>query len=189
MGKRQKLKNVVVEVQRKSATIYDMRAKELPANAQVAPIEVDDPYEHGAKIIAFRSIRDDPLGRLHAHGHIQDHQWEAGKWWRDAYEIAEIGGCRSIDPGKEAVDGGRIPEPFTDRQARAFKVLDDGRKALGREREQLIREVLGNRRFLNQLAFGERARAELARLFKECLEILAVVYGFTVRSNYRTISG
>lgn len=48
---------------------HDRRSRDLPRNAEVATIEVDNPLalEPGEKIVALRSIRNDPLGRLHSH--------------------------------------------------------------------------------------------------------------------------
>jgi hypothetical protein len=52
---------------RRLVKVHDRRSHDLPLNAEVAPVEVDDPLalEPGDKIVALRSIRNDPLGRLH----------------------------------------------------------------------------------------------------------------------------
>jgi hypothetical protein len=65
-----------------------------------------------------------------------------GRHWQAAYENAEIGGVRAIDPGKEAVDGGRLPEVLTDQQRRAVVDLKNARLALGPEGNQLVIDVL-----------------------------------------------
>jgi hypothetical protein len=51
------------------ATAHDRRSRDLPRNAEVATIEVDDPLalEPGDRIVTLRSIRNDPLARLHSH--------------------------------------------------------------------------------------------------------------------------
>src|SRR6202166_4804626 len=66
---------------RKSAKIHDRRAQDLPLNAQVAAVEIDDPLalEPGEKIVAMRSIRNDPLGRLHSHHQIDEAQYRGGR--------------------------------------------------------------------------------------------------------------
>ncbi len=53
-------------------TVHDRRLQDLPYNAQVASIEVDDPYgtESGDKIVALRLIRTDVLANLHTHRQI-----------------------------------------------------------------------------------------------------------------------
>ncbi len=63
------------------AKVHDHRTQDLPYNAEVAAMEVDDPLalERGEKIVALRSIRNDPLGRLHAHRQIDDTQYRSGR--------------------------------------------------------------------------------------------------------------
>jgi hypothetical protein len=62
----------------KSAKVHDRRSKDLPRNAEVAAIEVDDPLalEPGEKIVTLRSIRNDPLARLHTHRQIDEAQYQ-----------------------------------------------------------------------------------------------------------------
>ena len=72
---------------------HDRRSQDLPINAPVATIAVDDPLalEPGEKIITFRSIRNDPLGRLHAHRQIDDTQYRSGRAFQGDWEKAERG--------------------------------------------------------------------------------------------------
>ena len=53
-----------------TSAVHDRRAQELPAHAMVAPVEIDDPYEPGANIIALQSLRDWPLNYMRARGQI-----------------------------------------------------------------------------------------------------------------------
>jgi len=63
------------------AKLHDRRSRDLPLNAEVAAVEVDDPLalEPGEKIVALRSIRNDPLGRLHSHRQIDEAQYQGGR--------------------------------------------------------------------------------------------------------------
>jgi hypothetical protein len=63
------------------AKAHDRRSRDLPRNAEVVAIEVDDPLalEPGEKIVALRSIRNDPLGRLHSHRQIDEAQYRGGR--------------------------------------------------------------------------------------------------------------
>ena len=56
------------------AKAHDRRSRDLLRNAEVATVEVDNPLalEPGEKIVALRSIRNDPLARLHSHGQIDE---------------------------------------------------------------------------------------------------------------------
>src|SRR5246127_3102550 len=109
---------------------YDRRTTDLLRNAQVAPIEVDDPLEPGAKLIVMRSIRNDPLAGLHSRGFIDDAQYWGGRAFQRDFETAERG-PRAIDPSKEAVDGGLMPEPITEGQWKAASQLKVVFEALG----------------------------------------------------------
>jgi hypothetical protein len=155
----------------KSAKIHDRRSKDLPRNAEVAAIEVDDPLalEPGEKIVTLRSVRNDPLARLHSHRQIDEAQYQGGRAFQDDWEKAERG-PRAVDPTREYVDGGQAREPITERE-------------LGADGSALVHDVLvigmtmeqiGQRRGLR----GQRWIDYFARRFKECLDRLALIYGF-----------
>src|ERR1700756_427956 len=97
---------------RKPNTVHDRQARDLPRNAEVAAVEVDDPLalEPGEKIVALRSIRNDPLGRLHSPHQIDEAQFRGGRAFQDDWEKAERG-PRALDPTREYVDGGGMREP------------------------------------------------------------------------------
>jgi hypothetical protein len=63
------------------AMAYDRRSRDLLRNAEVATVEVENPLglEPGEKIIALRSIRNDPLARLYSHRQIDEAQFQAGR--------------------------------------------------------------------------------------------------------------
>src|ERR1700721_473700 len=109
---------------RKSIKIHDRRAQDLPLNAQVAAVEIDDPMalEPGEKIVALRSIRNDPLGRLHSHHQIDEAQFRGGRAFQDDWEKAERG-PRAVDPTREYVDGGQAREPLTEARRKAGRRL------------------------------------------------------------------
>src|SRR3954465_11506205 len=89
---------------------HDRRAHDLPRNAEVIAVEIDDPLalEPGEKIVVLRSVRNDPLGRLHAHHQIDDAQYRGGRAFQNDWERAERG-PQAIDPAREYVDGARPP--------------------------------------------------------------------------------
>jgi hypothetical protein len=101
--------------------IYDRQSRDLPINSKVAEAIVDDPLEAGAKLKVLRSVRDDPLADMHSRRQIDDAMLAAGREWQRYHEDTQIGGISAIDTTKEAVDGGRIPEPITDRQIKAIR--------------------------------------------------------------------
>lgn len=162
--------------------VHDRLAAELPTNAVVAMVEVDDPYEWGAKIAVFRSIRDDALARLHSRNHIDDVLLLAGRAWQADYEAAEIGSARGVDPAKDYVDGGRFVELNTDRRLAASARLARDDKALGQEGAIIIRRVLVSGMTFEQIAaergnVGQFMIKYLGKRFREALETLAQVRG------------
>jgi hypothetical protein len=175
-GKPNNLKNIV----------HDRTSRDLLRNALVAPVEVDDPYEEGAKIMVLRSTRHDPLAEMKSKDQIDQCDYIAGRHWQAAWENAEIGSVRAIDPTREAVDGGRLPDMLTDIQRRAMQDLKAARGALGREGHSLICDVLGRGLSIGQAASNrglssEADRKYTGKRFRECLSTLAIRFGYANR--------
>jgi hypothetical protein len=166
------------------AKLHDRRSRDLPLNAEVASVEIDDPLalDPGEKVVVLRSIRNDPLGRLHAHGQIDDAQYQGGRAFQSDWERAERG-PRAVDPGRDHVDGARMREPITEGQRQAAQRLNRIERELGTDGAVLVHEVLimgmtmeqiGDRRGLQT----QRWKDYFSRRFRECLDRLALIYGF-----------
>jgi hypothetical protein len=180
----------VARAKRKQATkTHDRRSRDLPRNAEVAAVEVDDPLalEPGEKIVTLRSLRNDPLGRLHSHHQIDEAQYQGGRAFQDDWERAERG-PQAVDPTREYVDGGRPREPITERQRKAVLRLNRAERELGADGSALVHEVLvlgltmeqvGQRRALR----GQRWIDYFARRLRECLDRLALIYGFATQKR------
>ena len=179
----------MVRIKRKkqyqSAKVHDRRSQNLPRNAEVAAVEVDDPLglEPGDKIVTLRSIRNDPLARLHSHHQIDEAQYRGGRAFQNDWERAERG-PRAVDPTREYVDGGQAREPITEGQRKAVLRLNRAERDLGADGSALVHEVLilgmtmeqiGQRRGL----CSQRWKDYFARRFCECLDRLALIYGFS----------
>jgi hypothetical protein len=166
--------------------VHDRKAQDLLRNAQVAADEVDDPYaiNPGEKIVVLRNTRHDPLFDMKAKKQIDQCDYVAGRHWQAAYEGSEIGAVRAIDPSKEAVDGGRLPEPLTDRQRVNMQDIRAARDCLGSEGNQLIVDILGKGWSISQAAtargrFTDDDRRYVGRRFRECLASLAKRFGYS----------
>ena len=168
---------------------HDRRSRDLPRNAEVAPVEIDDPLglEPGDKIVTLRSIRNDPLARLHSHRQIDEAQYQGGRSFQDDWEKAERG-PQAVDPSREYVDGGQFREPITERQRKAVLRLNRIERELGADGSVLAYEVLilgltmeqiGERRGVR----GQRWLDYFARRFRECLDRLALVYRFATEKR------
>jgi hypothetical protein len=172
----------------KLAKVYDRRTRDLPLNAEMASVEVDDPLalESGEKIVVLRSIRNDPLGRLHSHHQIDEAQYRGGRAFQNDWERAERG-PQAVDPTREYVDGARAREPVTESQRQAVLRLNRIERELGTDGAALVHEVLVLGLTMEQVSqrrsvCSQRWNDYFARRFRECLDRLALIYGFATAS-------
>ncbi|MHC2626430.1 hypothetical protein ACVIW2_008462 [Bradyrhizobium huanghuaihaiense] len=160
----------------KLTQIYDRRSREVPFNAVVAEVEVDNPLalDSGEKILALRSIRSDPLGRLHAHHQIDEAQYRGGRAFQNDWERAERG-PQAVDTTREYVDGTGTREPVTESQRQAVLRLNRVERELGTDGAAQI----GQRRAVRT----QRWNDYFGRRFRECLDRLALIYGFATETG------
>ena len=166
------------------AKAHDRRAQDLLRNAEVASVEVDDPLglEPGEKIVALRSIRNDPLARLHSHHQIDEAQYRGGRAFQHDWERAERG-PRAVDTTRDYVDGGQMREPITEGQRKAVLRLNRAMRELGADGSALVHDVLVHGMTMEQVGqrrglCSKRWNDYFSRRFQECLDRLALVYGF-----------
>lgn len=165
--------------------IHDRRSTDTLAAGQYADMVVVDPYDPESEITVKRQLRCDPLARLHSHHQIDECQYTAGRCYQRDWEVAERG-ARAIDPTKEAVDGGIMPEPITDSQAKARKRLIRVHGELGRSMRMLMDGVLINRSSIEGFAImqgrcGARWANYYGKMFRDGLDVLAVEYQLAER--------
>ncbi|WFU43462.1 hypothetical protein QA640_14025 [Bradyrhizobium sp. CB82] len=164
--------------------IYDRRSRDLPPHAEVAEVEVDNPLglDPGEKIVALRSIRNDPLGRLHAHHQIDEAQYRGGRAFQSDWEKAERG-PQAIDPNREYVDGILGREPVTESQRQAVLRLNRIEHELGTDGAALVHDVLVLGLTMEQVGERRAVRSQrwndyFSKRLQECLDRLALIYGF-----------
>ncbi|PPQ20770.1 hypothetical protein CV770_03130 [Bradyrhizobium sp. AC87j1] len=175
----------------KLTQIYDRRSRDVPFNAEVAEVEVDNPLalDVGEKIVAIRSIRGDPLARLHAHHQIDEAQYLGGRAFQNDWERAERG-PQAMDPTREYVDGARTREPVTESQRQAVLRLNQVERELGTDGAALVHDVLVLGLTMDQIGQRRAVRTQrwndyFARRFRECLDRLALIYGFATETGTR----
>lgn len=174
-------------------TVHDRRSTDLLRNADVGAIEVEDPWEkHGAKIVTLRNLRDDPLGRLHHRKYIDEAQYQAGRRFQADWEKAERG-PRAIDPSKEAVDGGLMPDPIDEGQTKALVSLNGVLRVLGADGSAIVHEILVHARTLEKVAEGRKLAGKtweeyFGRRFRGCLDEMAVYYGLAMKKKSHTMA-
>lgn len=175
----------------RATTTHDRRSRDLPRNAEVAEVEIDDPLalEPGEKIVALRSIRNDPLGKLHSHHQIDEAQYQGGRAFQHDWERAERG-PQAMDFTREYVDGAQQREPITEGQRQAVLRLNRIERELGADGSAIVHDVLvtgmtmeqiGKRRGLE----SQRWKDYFSRRFQECLDRLALIYGFATERGSR----
>jgi hypothetical protein len=127
------------------------------------------------------------LRDLRARGQLEEHQFAAGRHWQRLWEQAEVGSIRSLDPSRLHVDGGAPPpEIVALRRRHAIAELARARQTLGYSGNALVSRVLAHGWTLRTVAIacnldsraGSRDRLYLGARFRECLDDLAVVFGY-----------
>jgi len=168
----------------RATTTHDRRSTDLPRNAEVAAVEIDDPLalEPGEKIVALRSIRNDPLGKLHSHHQIDEAQYQGGRAFQHDWERAERG-PQAMDFTREYVDGAQRREPITEGQRQAVLRLNRIERELGADGSAIVHDVLVNGMTMEQIGKrrgleSQRWKDYFSRRFQECLDRLALIYGF-----------
>jgi hypothetical protein len=163
--------------------VHDRVSRDLPINSRVAIAIVSDPYSAtGEKISVVRSIKDDPLADMYSRSIIDTAQFAAGRCWQKYHEITQIGPIAAIDPAKEAVDGGRMRDPITDKQIDAFREIMKADKVLGATGSQLVRDFLAHGMTVGQMydkydCKTGRRQTFLSIRVRECLDDLGKLWG------------
>lgn len=165
----------------KPEIVHSRLSEDLLKNAQVMQDIVDDPYERGAKIVVWRSTRDDILKEMLARKEIDQAQYDAGRKYERYAEQADIGNVQAVDPGKESVDGGKGYEGLTDAQIDAVRQLSEAARVLGAKGEQIVRAILIDRRRFSHLAGSRAIIAQTRVRFFTYLEVLAELWGCVTR--------
>ncbi len=168
--------------------IHRAMLPDLPFNAEVATTIEHDPYSPiGERMLVTRSIRNDPLAAMLSRRQIDRAQFEAGRRWQANHERAEVGSVIAMDPLKEPVDGSAPTRAvFTDHQLIAFQELREAERALGRQGSRMVCAILGEGLTITDFVVrhGGNSQREIDyawRRLRECLETLAVLWGFAAR--------
>lgn len=169
--------------------VHDRRASHVSSSAIVAPIIVDDPLglDPGDKIAVLRNLRNDPLAGLHARRTIDDAQYEGGRAFQNDFETIERG-PQAVDPSKPYVDCSRGPQRVSDAYSKALGRLNIAQRKLGYDGSAITHAVLIDRKTYRKVAesrglTGERWEKYFGMRFQECLDCLALVYGFAMEKR------
>ena len=169
------------------AKVHDRRSTDLLRNAKVEPIEVDDPIEVGGKLIVMRSIRNDPLAGLHARRHIDEAQYQGGRAFQYDFETIQSR-PQAVDASQPYVDCSLRPRGISAAFSESLARLKLADRELGQEGAAIVRNVLIHGMTIEQIGMTRGLTNEpdlkyLGRRFRECLECLALVYGFAMEKR------
>ena len=151
-----------------------------PLNPSIAtaPVEIDDPLERGAKLVAFRRLSDF-ISREHALKRIDDAQKAAADEFYRLRVTTMSNGLSSPSFAREYVDHSGGADPITDRLILAYKRLARARQVLGVRAygavDQCVCEGLTPTDIQEK---GGPDRKITAAYIKDGLETLAVYWGF-----------
>ena len=167
------------------AALHDRRSTDLTRNAEVKPMEVDDPLalDPGDKIVVMRSTRNDPLAALHSRRQIDEAQYHGGRAFQYDFEKIEHG-AKAIDPSQPYVDCSVVATGVSDAYSKALARLARAQRNLGADGSALVHGVLIHGHSYSQIAgqrglVGERWEKYFGMRFRECLDCLAKAYGFS----------
>lgn len=121
---------------------------------------------------------------MHSHHQIDEAQYQGGRAFQNDWEKAEHG-PQAVDPSREYVVGGRFREPITEGQRKAVLRLNRVERELGADGSALVREILILGMTMEQISQlrGQRWLDYFARRLRECLDRLALVYGFATQKR------
>lgn len=169
------------------APVHDRRATELTSGVIPAVSAVPCPSGDGTTISVIRNMRGDILAQMRDKEEINEHQFLAGRHWEGLWKRAEIGGVKAMDTTKEPVDGGgQNYEPLTDKQRMAVREMRRAEAALGLRGAVLVNLVLCRGWSITAIAehmgaATKRDKLFYGRMFRDCLDVLAVEFGYADR--------
>lgn len=206
-SKRRKLKKAT-DAAPKSANIIHDRLADIAMTQDIGIAEMPDPYAipepstreragetpegewktpERPRVRVIQSFRRDPIGRMFARHQIGDAEHQAARDFQDLHDDAQIGVIRSIDPAKEAVDGGALPDVLTDKQQSAIRRIRTVERAIkdrhGAQGLVVLNGVIVAKLTVEQVAnsHGGPAAAKKVEfwrgLFRETLQTLGVEMG------------
>ncbi|WP_332060216.1 hypothetical protein [Bartonella sp. CB74] len=155
---------------------------------QEVPIETSNPYfqsTHKASksnprtIIAIANAKSHPIALLYAKGHISKMQYKAAEhfyvYWRHSQSDLHM----SLDYTRQKVDSSQNYTHPIERQIEAANHLQAIKIPLGVLGYSLIEKVVGYGQAIKDLSPSKRKQNSLADHLRDCLDLLAVYWGYT----------
>ncbi|HEV7253862.1 MAG TPA: hypothetical protein VGN97_12320 [Mesorhizobium sp.] len=166
-------------------------ARDLDIQVRVTKVENPDwrpdldgekgfPREIGSAV----NVKESAVATLYARGELTRLQKKTADAFREHFEVFARADVSAVDYAREQVDGGTAKAPITMQRARARKELARARAEIGTRNYRLLVSVCGQGKSLGELFPGEiakRQRLTAADNLRDCLQDLAVMWGFAGR--------
>ncbi|WP_342028447.1 hypothetical protein [Rhizobium ecuadorense] len=128
------------------------------------------------------NVRESAITTMAARGVLDAAQVAAADRFRRLWEMMGGKGAGAVDYGRERVDGGKAPDPITQRQANAGKELARCRALLGARMYGLVSAVAGEGYALHEVVGdGKRERLTAADMLRMGLDDLAELWRLATR--------
>lgn len=130
---------------------------------------------------------ESPISYLASKGALFPAQVAAADRLRALFERMGASGARAIDWRREAVDGGRIPEPVGIMQIDAGLILKTARQAVVAEHGEygwrILQYVCADGRHIREMAATRREQDTLTDNLRRYLDCLSVHWGFSTKAK------
>lgn len=155
---------------------------------QVVQMRTDNPdfnparsetSDNRRKIKLPHNARESAIITMASRGHLNAAQLQAAKRFCHYYERLGGAGAGSFDYSREIVDGGGVRTTISDNQVEAGQQLKQCRDLLGVVGYELVSKVAGQGLGISDVACSHRKRLYAADSLKDCLDVLAVYWGYS----------
>lgn len=141
------------------------------------------------KISVVVNVRESAVSTLAARGLLNEAQVEAADRFRRLFEAMGGNGPRAVDWRREAVDGGRFPDPIGTRQIDAGKQLaaayENLTKEHGRYGWKIVGYVCGEGLSIHDMTETRRQRDTMTDQLRLYLDNLAEFWGLRSKPHHR----
>jgi len=144
---------------------------------ETGQVEVDDPLEQGAKLLAFRRLSDF-ISREHASRRIDDAQKAAADEFYKLRVKTMSNGLSSPSFAREYVDSSGRGDPITDRFILACKRLNQARSVIGITDYEILNQCIVEGLSPSAMHTNDTERRISASRIRKALEMLAVYWGY-----------
>lgn len=171
-------------------TLAPVKTAAIPKLVRISTVTMDNPYfnpdplhaedrTNPARIEVALSMRESYITYLRGRRAISEEQYLAAVKVCTAFERLGGAGAGAMDFTRDVVDGGTTPVPAVEIHNHAREVLSDCHLTLGPAGHDLVLKMAGQGLWPKDMAPRDaKKRDYLSMRFRECLEHLAIRWGY-----------